>query len=481
MAYSGVYGRGLTASQVAQSLRELDNMGQSNYWDETANQYAEQYKSGLNILKSSYDEAIEQAYASNRQQQRQLSMTDIVGAGRSELGAELRGAYESAYESYTNSLYEGQQNLIGTYYEQLTNLSSQLQERAENYAKFGNMSYDYLQYLYNTYYTGDTSSDFWNNEVFKSMFIKQTTNPGDDPNAMPVLDAAGEQVTDEDGNPLYYTLKSRGELFNASLDEGGEYTSIYDENGYLTEFGRTYFDLIENYNYGNDVSTFGDWLYETDQDLWTYMYETPNVYDESTSGYNIETWHELTGRSASDYDFSVADNLSGIPKSFLENSFKSYSSKLDEALNIGNTEDRLQAVIDTAPTLASNLEKVAKEMGVYDDEMASQIEQFKETISKISDEYKDKGELTTDFFQGLITSEGVLGGAVGALGSNPATAPFAVLIASIGFIGNAIKSGIDVYNSQQNNALLANNLRDAYVKSVNSMAEIAYRKRETNN
>ena len=477
MEYKGVYGRGLTKSSITESLMELDTGTKGGYWEETAKSYSDQLREGLKSYGGAFNEAVDEAYGAYQRQQRFLNQSDVVGTGKSAFNESLRSSYLSAYDTYRQNLSEGASGLYENYTNQLQTLSDTLDERANNFAEFGNKHYEYLQYLYNKYYISSNQAyGPWSQGWFKNMFVVTNTDPVD---GKPVFDENNNPVTDEQGNQLYEHLRSMQSLYNASTDEEGVYTSVYDDDGYLTEFGRAYFDLIENMEYGEDAETFGDWLYKNNQELWEYMYESPNIFDTTASQYgNVGTFKELTGREARDYEYSIAEHFSAMSKGTIKSFFNDIYSKIDEVFS-GNLKDVAQTAVDNAGQIVDQLEKLANDLGIQEDFGDNTWNELRNFI-KMTDKYtKSGGKMTGDFFAGFTTGAGAgSAGAMASIVTGPAAPFIGPILALIG-VGSGIGLGSTaVDNDRKQNEFYANQLKNKLKRAVDIMVGYSLGKRE---
>lgn len=491
MAYQGIYGRGLTASSLANSLRELDDyVGSQSYWQYAEGKLASQYNEANLAYENQYRNAIDEAYASSQRQRRAAQNVGLVGQASEEYSRQISDAYQKAYESYQKSLEEGRQQTFESYMSSVGELNQTMTTRAENFAEFGNKHYEYLQYLYNKYYANsDKPYGPWQNDIFRNEFIVTNTDPND---GRPMFDEEGNPVTDEQGNQLYEHLRSIQSLYNASTDEEGTYTSVYDKDGALTPYGRMYFDMIENMEYGGDVETFGDWLYSEDPELWKYMYESRNVFDISGQQYgNVGTFKELTGREASDYSYSIAEHFSAMSQGTIKSYFTSAYDKINEVFS-GSMKDRAQTAINNSGQIVDQLEKLANDLGIQQDFGSGTWDELRNLIKNVDSYVKSGGEMTGDWFNSVFetsSSAAILGGAMGGaaglmfgpaagITSSVGAVGGAFIGAVAGLIGGIVQGSINVDKSRKQNEQYANQLRDQLRYVVDSMVGYSLGKRE---
>lgn len=477
---SGVYGRGLTKNRIAQLLQNVDTGQTGSYWDETIAGINKSYDEARDLYASQFNEAIEQAYASRRRNESLINMSTAVGGGKQALLGQADSAYEQAYDAYRQNLSKQNQALMEGYTQDVQEQQNTLEQRAENFATFGNMHYDYLQYLYNTYYLdADKPSGPWTNDVFRQMYLTTDTNPKD---GVPVLDENDKQVVDEEGNPLYEHLRSMKSLYNTSYDEEGTYTSVYDENGYLTEFGKMYFDMIENMEYGQDVETFGDWLYQKDQDLWEYMYESPNIFDSSSDSTNAGTFRELTGRDARDYTYSIAEHLGALSKGTIKGFFNDVYSDIDSVFS-GSLKDRAQSAVNNSEQIVDQIAKLTKDLGLETEFGDTTWDALKSAIKQADSYIKSGGEMTGDWFANTFSTTLTMTGAGAAIGAGggsivPGVGTGAGAIAGtiigdiVGFVGGLIVSSVNTNNQRNQNEKFATQLKSQLQNTVDKV--VAY-------
>ena len=476
---SGIYGRGLTKSSIAQSLRSVDNGANGSYWDETVNNLNRSYDAVRDAYSEQFNDAIDQAYAAKRRRDSLINMSTVVGGGKQALLGQSDASYEQAYDAYRQSIAEQNQSLAESYAEDIDTLQATLDQRAENFANFGNMHYNYLEYLYNKYYVdSEQPSGPWTNDVFRQMYLTTDTTP----EGTPLFDDAGNPILDENGNQLYEHLRSMQSLYNTSYNDEGTYTSVYDENGYLTEFGKMYFDMIENMEYGNDAETFGDWLYQQDQDLWEYMYESPNIFDSSSDSTNAGTFRELTGRDARDYTYSIAEHLGALSKGTIKGFFNDVYSNIDNTFS-GNLKDRAQSAVNNSEQIVDQLAKLTKDLGLETEFGDSTWDALKSTIKQADAYIKSGGEMTGDWFANTFSTTLTMTGAGAALGAGggsivPGAGTGAGAIAGtiigaiVGFFGGLIDSSIKTDNQRKQNEQFFNQLKAQLQKAVDQV--VAY-------
>lgn len=501
----GIYGRGLTKQSILQSLRTMDNGQTGSYWDESVRDLNKYYDDIRDVYSGQFNEAIDQAYASKRRRDALINMSTVVGGGKQALLGQSDLSYQQAYDSYVQNLAEQNQSLLQSYSENLNNIQATLDERAENFATFGNLHYDYLKYLYDKYYLeNENPTGPWTNDVFSQMYLTVDTTP----EGTPLFDDKGNAITDESGNQLYEHLRSRQSLYNVAYDDEGTYNSIYDKNGFLTPFGRQYFDMIENMEYGNDAETFGDWLYQKDQDLWEYMYQAENIFDKSSDKTNAGTFRELTGRSSRDYTYSIAEHFGALSKGTIKGFFNDIYSNIENTFR-GNLKDRGQSAINNSEQIVDQIAKLTKDLGLETEFGDDTWESLKSAIKQADSYVKSGGEMTLDWFTttysltqataaagvGLGLAVGAIGGGTAgtallpglgtaggtAAGSAAGVAAGAIIGGIVGLIGGIITSSVTTDKQRKVNEQYASQLKSQLQSTVDQIVAYSLAKRDNSN
>lgn len=477
MADYGTYGRGLTAKGVANTLREADDyVGSQSYWQYAEGQAESLYEGTENTLQLSYNRAINEAYASSIKQREIMNNSRLVGQGRAAYEKDISDAYQQAYESYQQSLAEGRQQNIESYQQGILSLQNQLQKRSQQFANLGEAHYNYAKYLFDTYYDNEGNTGPWSDFDWQDVFL----------------------TTDSDGT---VRLKTKDELYNTSyIDEDGRriYNSVYDENGELTEFGRRYFDILENYSYGKGETSFANWLYDTNKDLYSFAFEEPNYYDISSDGTNLGTFKELTAREADDYSYTVAEHLGGMSKGTINGYFNDINSKINEVINGDIRGGAIKETYDSFESVVTKLEDLANKLGISEDiKEEISFDEIRSAISNAKSESKNPGKMAGDFFGqvGIVAgssaaSVAAMGGTIGAVagsiipGAGTALgagigAGIGALVGAIGgFIAGVVKGSYDVVTQQNKNEALAIQIKEQLQSVIDSMVSYSIAKRD---
>lgn len=320
-----------TASEQATELYN-NNRDYNNQltWQGLVNQNDASARMANSALLNQYNQATAEAYVSSLQSKQALQNSGIVGQYKNQAMdaynaslnndlTDLQSSYNSAISDIESSRSENESNIENALYEQ-----------AQYTADYTNAHYDYLQYLYDEYQNG-------NNTVFNSTMYQKYL--GYDYQR----DENGTILTDEEGNYLVDEtsahLKSWDELTTVTKDEYGEYSSIYDENGNLTQFGIDFFDQMENSwdyvnndYYGNNSDTWSTWLRENNEDLydWAGSY---NYYNYTQAGTNAGTVRTMYGMMSTDMTYSYLERMGGMTSSQVNAYFDKVNEAIDNALN----------------------------------------------------------------------------------------------------------------------------------------------------
>ena len=486
MAYEGVYGRGLTKQAVLNTLRGVDDtVTSSNTWTEAENAVASEYTSTQQQLSSAYQDYLAEAYAESQRQKNLYGGLGLVGQAADAYQDAINQAYLSAQKEYQSSLYSAQSESYEQYLQNMQAIQEEMNTRAENFAQFGNLHYDYLQYLYKTYdpnAEGAMETGLWSNPRWQKLL-----------------------VYDEETNS--YNLRDAADLYNAKTHSGEEgeivYDSIYDENGVLTPFGREYFDLIENYGYGGEdylqgrVTPFTEWLFGENPELYSYMYETNNYADISSDGTNVGTFREITGRSSDDYTYSVAEHFGGMDRGTIKGFFKDINEQIDTAFS-KNLKNKGADSIKEAIDMVDSIQNLARELGIED--AISEQMSFTTLRDNLDEAYKEAkriGTMTGDWFLDLWNwtwKGGAIGAGIGGgLGSIPGSAvpgvgtlagasagalAGGVAGALVGFVGGIISASIGTDEQRNKNKELATESKNQLKNVVDAMTNYSIKLHE---
>ena len=272
----------------------------------------------LSQLEKQYAGATADAYTSYLKNKNALEASGAVGIGLQNLLQENYNTLEQAYNSYQQSLYEGQAQIEQQAQSQLDNIYSALEEQAQNSSDYTNLHMDYLQSLWDAYEAGENTlfdDPYWTR--FKAYYE-------------PAYDEEGNVVYDESGNIVY-------NQDIASLINNQDLERLMFTDGQLNEVGMDILRQLENDTANRDlgVQSWNDYLTENNEELaqWAQSY---NPYNYTPGMTNAATMREMYGLSSDDYTYEnhygnlVADNA-------LNRAFQNtYSTSTDMNYETGN-------------------------------------------------------------------------------------------------------------------------------------------------
>lgn len=250
----------------------------------------------LSQLEKQYAGATADAYTSYLKNKNALEASGAVGTGLQNLLQENYNTLEQAYNSYQQSLLQGQAQVQQAANEQLENIYSSLEEQAQNSADYTNLHVDYLQSLWDAYEAGENTlfdDPYWTR--FKAYYE-------------PTYDDNGNIVYDDNGNIVY-------NQDIASLINSKDLEQMMFTDGQLNDIGKDILRQLENDTANRDlgVQSWNDYLTDTNPELaeWAQSY---NSYNYTPGMTNAATMRELYGLSSDDYTYEnhygnlVADN-----------------------------------------------------------------------------------------------------------------------------------------------------------------------------
>ena len=216
-----------------------------------SNDIAEAYKSAMSQRQNIAASNLGQGYKDKAMLDADLALENAYNSYRrnflanksnlaSKLVSNVGGIYRSAISS-KEDVYKRTQNELELIGEAQTELDAMLEKQAQNTADYLNAHFDYLEALYEKDSEIFNSPDFY--DYIDYSLVGGTLTPGG--------------------------LKDINAIRNMMFDESGE----------LNERGQMFFKQIENYGIGSGY-TFGDYLYDTNKELYDWSVGI-NPYDTS--------------------------------------------------------------------------------------------------------------------------------------------------------------------------------------------------------
>lgn len=397
-------------------------------------------------LVDQYTEASADAYVSYLQNQNAIANSNVVGAGRDRLMDENQLALTDAYEQYRQQLTEGQTSIEDARLKREQEINTALEYQAEMTSKYTNAHIDYLNKLFEQYQAGENqlfdAGTQWNK------YVKYD----------PLLDEQGNQMLDEKGNVILDTDNPR------LMDTQELANMIYDVDNNLTVKGVDFFDQLENQLANQGGYSWGDYLSETDEELYKWATEY-NPYNYTGDGTNAGTLRTMYGMASTDQTYTFAERYAGMTEDELDTMLNDFTASL------GSID------MDNATELTDKIMKMANTFGI-DEELANaglDTEALNQMVSEIQKQYDSE-----------LTKSGAIGAGTTAAGAGAGAVIGTAILPGIGtaiggLIGTIIgasagagtKAAVDAETKKKYNKLI----QDEYNKLVAEMTNYLRSKR----
>ena len=444
MAQSGaVWTSKNVANQLYEQNRDYNNR---QTWHTALAENTAQGSTALAELERQYNTATNEAYVSYLKNKNALQNSAVVGEGKDELLSQNDLALQEAYNSYRNSLTEGSAQISAAVAESETAINEALEEQAQYTADYANLHWDYLEQLFYDYSQGE-------NTIFDSkLWSKYTVNE-------PVLDAEGNPMYDDQGNPVTEKrIMSREELAN----------KLYDENGNLTMQGVDFYDQIENaVAQGGTGMSWGDYLAENNEDLykWATSY---NPYNYTFEGTNAGTFRTMVGMASTDNMYSFAERYGGLSETEINEMYEPFKQHLEELNSIDGAKDP-DKVIEGISNINNDLWNMAEELGLDGDmeELGITRQQTEQWLLDVRTGVKSRAEVAEEYAL-TVTQYTVSSAAVGAIGGSAfagvGAGPGALLGGVLGLVGGHIVAEEQKKEIEAHNKEVTDQLKTEYMK-----------------
>lgn len=451
------YGAVMTQRDAARFMEE-NNRDYNNRktWQSLLSQNANEALAAENQLVNDYSKVTAQAYASYLQNKNAIQNGAYVGAGKQTLLSENELALQDAYNSYRNSLLQGEQEIARAAASGEQSITKAFDEQAKYTADYANAHRGYLEELWKKYQNGE-------NKLFDDMRWERYITSD------PVLDAEGKEQFDEEGNRIEERrLKTQEEMA----------AELYDENGNLTLAGLDYFDQLENSLANEGGYSWGQYLLDTNEDLYNWS-KTYNPYNYTFEGTNAGSFRTMVGMAADDNDWSFAERYGGMDEeqiSGLYNKFYDAANKLADKKAGTETISDYKDLVDETVTLVKELglESELADAGLDVNNLTEQFEYFLNRSEKMDDTYAGEALAETGMLMGTGAGLGFsLGSVLPGIG-NAAGALAGFIVGSLGSIANAIhkRQQKDIDEKQY-----TAEVREAYTNMLNQLTNYNLKKK----
>ena len=313
------YGTNFLASDIARGLEKNEKQREgTRTWSQLFGGASLGFGAQSDALTTDYASAMREAYTANFNRQNTI-MGGGLNQGYTEQAAGLnRQDLAKTYDKFVTNYSKDIQSAAQNYGSEVSTISGDLTQRADNFSKLFSSAYDYLS-----------------NELSGSYITDQT----DFSDPIYEFDEKGK-VTD---NVLGYNQKQLDYLEEKGLDwlyagEGEERrlmnweeasALLFDGDGELTEEGVRFYDQTLNarpdgYMRDDETGTrsFDQWLSDTDTDLRDW-WQSADDFNYNFAGTNRGSANIMTGRESTDFK-------EDMPETTLLNAQK---SGIDEIVN----------------------------------------------------------------------------------------------------------------------------------------------------
>lgn len=419
-------------------------------WQTLLNSNAAEAASAKQKLVNEYTDASSQAYVSYLQSQNAIRNSNIAGAMKNEALSENDLALQEAYNTYRNNLSEGLYEVESSYAEGASAIQDALSTQAEYTAKYANYHRGYLEKLYEQYEAGENK--LFDDAKWSKYIVSE-----------PVLDAEGKEQTDANGNIMTMNRLKTAEEMQSEL---------YDSDGNLTIAGVDYFDQLENALANTGGYSWGDYLYETDEDVFNWA-NSYNPYNYTFDGTNQGTFRTMVGLAADDYEWSFAERFGGMSSdeiTAMYDTFKNDVTKLSE-INFESSPDK---ALDQLSTISDNIFSLAESLGIDGDlkDMGFDKETLNQQLQYAYENVKGEGELVGDAFKNIFLSTGA-GAAAGLKGG----AAGAAVMGAIGLVFSTVTTISNAEKQHDINKQLLTELQNNYKNLLNQMTNYSLQKK----
>jgi len=284
------YGVNITASDM-RSILEKNQKQQSGVrtWRQLLGNASLGYQSQLDKNKSYYNDAMLQAYKSNFAQNNNIIGAGINAGGTKNLMGDNRLELQNIYENYVKNYLSAGQSASEDYSDEVFAIQEGLTELAEKYSSLYNSAYKYLS---------------------EELYNASLTNLGE-----PTYDKDGNVTYDNPINTSY--LEDRGMDWMLERDADGNIlglsswdkilSKLKNSDGSLNENGTKFFDQLFNaspYDYinnltGEDSKTFGQWLSDTDNELYNWL-ASKDLFNYNFADTNFGSAKNILGMESTD-------------------------------------------------------------------------------------------------------------------------------------------------------------------------------------
>lgn len=414
-----------TKDELARNLQEAnrDYYGRKT-WEELYGNIALSGQQAISSLKQDYSSAIGEAYLSSLQSEQDILSSNIGQGYKERALLENEQALEEAFASYKQNYLTNVSSIQQSTAKATSQVTSALEQQADYTKQFAESHYQYLQYLYDEY----SDSGLFKQDIWK----RYLTDTGELKSWEELTTPTYETYTDEEGNVVK------------------DWTSLFDDEGNLTIVGADFYDQMMNQlayegnvlKVGEDsytLPTFGDWLSKENEELYEWS-QSYNPYNYTEAGTQLGSFKTMVGLTSTDYKYQFIERYSGFTKKQLESKFDTFESKVEDIVTKMNKDDGddTTSYMYDIKSLVSDVETVAKELGIYED---INFDEVRNTIQYYINNAENIDNEALEIYLGTTGTAAAMGAAAGSF-LGPVGAGFGALIggligAGIGTVGAA--------------------------------------------
>ena len=389
------HGVNVTASDMAAMVEQGKDATGKKSWELLYGNAGLNYQTQSDALLKTYGDTIAEAYKSSLQQQNALYDLGLTQGDTKDLQGFVNQELMATYQNYLSNYKQAQNDLDTAYMQQKGLYDEALMSEAENFASLYNSAMDYYENVLKdaTYTTNDLSKPIYSGEGKEAQvtgdYEQKTTSLVDEYG----LDWLMKQ--DADGNMI---ALGRDELMN----------KMFDQEGGITEYGRSFYDMIFNHaatadGYtdieGNPIVSFDEWLSANNSDLyeWTHSADTFNYTHQGTK---LGTAKEFVGLDSTDDTFEyVGNKFSDKFVNQITTIFDDAQKALDELKASGMDTNNLNLLDETKNIYDEMLTEIESGLG-------ENYEKYRKDFEALRDKYLDRNNFMSTYFPTYFSTKG---------------------------------------------------------------------------
>jgi len=485
-----------TASDIAGQLEEQNRTSEGyKTWRQMYGAVDLAKQQEMSNLRYDTEQSMADAYAEAYAAKQAVANTNYFDAYKETLDLGIDKALNEAYDTYMKNYESGMYNIESQAKSAREQITGALQGEAENYAALANKPYEYLQYLYDTYYSDETTRANmlekgvdWESYPF-ARFLKDEVDEEGNTTGNKVLKTWDELVAGDDSTTALFDVNP----------ETGEKT--------LNAAGLDYYDMmLNNPYYDSGMTTFDEWLAGNDEDLYGW-YTSYNPYtvaaksDRDQNTYGGSAFRDFIGLKSTDQQYSMLERFGGMSKEVLDKQLGGLSDKITALNNIEIDTGNAEEVLEKSKDLLDEFRSVTKKLGI-EKELNAELEAAGISWEKIEQCFANSLESYEDpagaFFKELGIGAGIgagvgagIGGAagagIGAFALGVGALPFGVAgglagaaVGTIaGLLTGIVTGSIATTQAKERNKQRAERSRKVAVNSVYNLESYLYAMQET--